>query len=506
MENLIKKNGLLYSDDLHTVLGVDISNPTFTGRIPFGAHFIDDEVFCECPYESFSIPDSVKKIGARQFENSLSLESVKLPSKIEELPSYLFAGCGALTKVKMPDTISVFPEGIFADCVSLTEIPFRTGLTEIRAQAMKGCSSVKNIIFPNTVTKIDSKACADCTSLQSVVFPSCIEEIAFDAFEGCTLLNSVRIDGDCEKYFVSEDDGCLYTKDGQIVVKISVAKNNGIGFFKENVDDEPFEDEIDDEEIEEDDTFYSLEIGATDEEIATAENEIFTEQGNSTATESTNLGNETLPLENKIPESEDMMIEDTITETMNENVENRGASVSPDELAKMFEKHEAEVENENKIVVNPSDISSKAQILIDSAEFSKILRFESKDTILDDNELFVIAEKTITDADGNEDFSNKLKKCCNSFANIHDFSKIIMLKGLPVENDEFMQFYYHFMSKKNVIFVCEAESPSTLSDYAKLICEQSNISLDKNELNEQRKNANIKSNMLIKLVIRDKYE
>ena len=70
MSSYIKKNGLLYSEDLHTVLGVDDTVPDFTGRVPFGAHKIDDEVFSDSPYESISLPDSVTELGASLFANS----------------------------------------------------------------------------------------------------------------------------------------------------------------------------------------------------------------------------------------------------------------------------------------------------------------------------------------------------------------------------------------------------------------------------------------------------
>ena len=81
-----------------------------------------------------------------------------------------------------------------------------------------------------------------------------------------------------------------------------------------------------------------------------------------------------------------------------------------------------------------------------------------------------------------------------------------MLYGLPIDNDEFTQFFKHFISKKNVVLACEAESPSKLSDYGKKICEFSRISLKKEDLSEQRNTAAVKTDNLIKLVIRDKYE
>ena len=59
------------------------------------------------------------------------------------------------------------------------------------------------------------------------------------------------------------------------------------------------------------------------------------------------------------------------------------------------------------------------------------------------------------------------------------------------------------MAKKNVLLACDANSPTTLSEYGRKVCEQSRISLDKEELNNQRKRINIKNDTLIKLVIRD---
>ena len=81
-----------------------------------------------------------------------------------------------------------------------------------------------------------------------------------------------------------------------------------------------------------------------------------------------------------------------------------------------------------------------------------------------------------------------------------------MVYGLPLDNDEFVQFFQYFVSKENVILACDAESPSKLSDYCKKICELARISLNKEELAEQRRTASIKTNTLVKLVIRDKYE
>mgnify|MGYP003303506950 FL=1 len=92
MNDFIKKNGLIYSADLKTLVGIDFENNTFMGRVPFGVHYIEDDVFAGCSYQSVSLPDSVERIGNSLFENSKNLQRVKLPAMITELPPYLFAG------------------------------------------------------------------------------------------------------------------------------------------------------------------------------------------------------------------------------------------------------------------------------------------------------------------------------------------------------------------------------------------------------------------------------
>ena len=137
---------------------------------------------------------------------------------------------------------------------------------------------------------------------------------------------------------------------------------------------------------------------------------------------------------------------------------------------------------------------------------SQIIECQPTGQLPDDPELYVIAEKLVKDENGKENFSPKLLACCNYFAKIQDYKRIIMLYGLPLDNDEFAEFFKYFISKKNVILACEAESPSTLSDFGKSICDYARISLKKEELAQQRHSALEKTKTLVKLVIRDKYE
>lgn len=535
----VKKHGLLYSSDLHTVIGVDDTSTEFKGRIPYGARAVDAEVFSDCPYQSVSIPDSVKEIGPALFENSKRLETVKLPANITELPAYLFSGCSALYKVTMPSTLSSFPEGLFKDCASLPDIPFRAGIKELPEDFMSGCTSVKSLVIPNSVEKIGPHAVANCTSLESLVLPESVKEIADDAFEGCNSIHNIRIEGETELFFIK--DGSLYqnTVNGEkLLIKAYSIVNEGVNFYKDNVDDEPIE-ANDEEDMEDDDTFFSAEIGASNEELELCKGDEAESKASDESSTINNDNTETIDNKNESNKeekmednnidsmladimgeekkrnevSEDIAVSDKESEVlaetmavMEKDAPKPGVIVTNDELENLFSKHEEEVQASlNEEVVDEKELDKKAKILVDSVEFSKVLDFEPTGEVPSDPVLFVIAEKTVETANG-KDFSPKLIACCKTFARIHDFRHVVMLNGLPLDNEEFEQFYFHYINKKNVILACEAESPATLSDYCKKICEESRISLDKDELNDQRKRVTVKTDTLIKLVIRDKYD
>lgn len=524
MSSFIKKNGLLYSEDLHTVLGVDDTSNEFTGRIPFGAHRIDDDVFSDSPYESISLPDSVNELGTCVFENSKALEKVKLPSDLADLPPYLFSGCSALKKVTMPKAVTSFPEGLFKDCQSLPDIPFRAGITVLPVSVFEGCKSLKSLVIPPTVKRIESKAVAGCTSLESVVFPAGLEYLAPDAFDGCTSLHNLRVDGDTGLFYVGENDGFLYEaadEGDKVVLKTSNGGGASVSFYKDNADElSAGLSENDDEELEEDDTFFSAEIGASEEEAVFMNEEkpavapaapaspaspaqvddsmladiMGDQKARDAASESVGVS-----------EQETAVLSQAMSVMSDSSQSSTEGGVTDSELEKLFAKNE-EDELATHNTDNPDVLDSKAQILTDSVGLSSIFECQPKGDIPDDPELYVIAEKLAKDENGKMTFSSKLLACCQTFAKIQDYKRVIMLYGLPMDNEEFTQFFKHFIAKKNVILACEAESPATLSDFGKTICDFARISLKKEELAEQRRTALLKTKTLVKLVIRDKYE
>lgn len=596
--SFVKKNGLLYTEDLQEIIGVDIETQEFTGKIPFGAKSIDDEVFTDSPYEQISVPESIKKIGNKCFAESKVLEHVKLPSTLKDLSEYLFSGCSSLQSVKMPLEVNSFPQGLFKDCSSLEDIPFRAGLTELSKEVFCGCSSVKSLVIPNTVKRIESLAIANCTSLKALVLPSQLEFIAQDAFDGTDNVQNIRIEGTNNIFYISEEDGCLYEKTQQgDVLRLKVLPNNPvqINFYKENVDDET-DDFFSDEDFDEIDETFSPEVSSIDEsserviiekqsdtitqkteqdesfeqnieqeeELSATEEEFAaittgnvkipsgkgflamatklseqqseeTDKSEETQIKNVNsVGENTMDLqESNIP---DQNMEDMFAQIMSEEKqrtestdgvavsEEEGkiltqmmdvmsdvpspvdtAKVTDDDLADLFSNNEEQFKQENYRVYDDAEIDSKIKILMNAAKYCKVIEFTPEGESPTESDLFVIAEKTIPDENGSPSFTKKLENCCRKFAKIQDFKRVYFLNELPIEDPEFNQFFYYFMSQKNTIFACEANCPANLSDYAKQICKQAKISLNHDELVQQKKMICIKNNGLIKLIIRDIY-
>ncbi|MBO4856943.1 MAG: leucine-rich repeat domain-containing protein [Treponema sp.] len=558
--NYIKKNGLVYTEDMKTLVAIDSGSHEFTGRVPFGVRYIDDEVFADCLFETITLPDSIEQLGVCLFQNSRRLFKVKLPSGLKELSPYLFSGCTALQSVSMPTVLNSFPEGLFYGCSAMLEIPFRAGIKELPESVFEGCSSIKSLVIPETVTKIASRAAAGCTDLVTLVLSASLYELAPDAFEGCTSLRNIRISEDNKLFYVSDDDGCLYerTANGDVCrLKVAAIAKQTVSFFKDNVDDEdePFftdesfaeEDETFSAEVEADsDEMNGTEIGVAEEEKAiygeleevepeaaeadvdeleevaeyeteNKENDIINNKGETVMSDQNNVDDMLADIMNDerartevqsnvaVDEKESQVLSNMMDVMNDKPAPAKDVKISEEELENLFASHEKQ---ETDTFVKEEDVDSdekegKTKILINSASLSKVIECEPAGEPLTEPELFVIAEITVTNENGEESFTEKLEKCCLKFAQAQDLKKVVLLAGLPVDNEEFMQFYKHFISYKNVVLACDAPSPSKLSDYARKICELSRIDLSKDALTEQRKKISIKNDSLIKLVIQD---
>ena len=248
----IKKNGLVYTEDMKTVLGVDEESTLFSGTVPNGADAVGAEAFTCCKFTRISLPESIKHVGDNLFSNSGKLEWVHLPSSLKQLAPYMFSGCTSLIHVDMPVEINEFPEGLFYGCSSLQEIPFRYGITVLPENVFARCSSIVSLAIPDTVKKICKGAISDCENLQTIVFPEKLEELEEGAISGCPKLIRMRIQGDNSLFYTNPEGDTLFKKSagGDIEVfkitkrfseaaklKVEEDANNSIIDFEDSDDD-----------------------------------------------------------------------------------------------------------------------------------------------------------------------------------------------------------------------------------------------------------------------------
>lgn len=506
MSDVTSKFGLLYKDNLHTIVGVDVDDNSFSGRIPFGAKVIEDNVFANTSYESYSVPDSVKQVGFNLFENCTNAVSIRLPGSLSELTPYMFSGCKKLSKITMPNVVSEFPEGLFMNCASIVEVPFRTDIAYIGSKAFLGCTSLKNVVFPETIQIIEHQAFALCTSIESIVIGAGVYEIADDAFAGCTSLCHIRLSEE-NPYFALNDAGCVVRKsDGKVVIMLASSQKTEVSFIDEEVSDSvsPAEEkiavwydpanEIDAEDAEDDDTF-SAEIGAGEEE-SMALNVPVTEPVATPAPVA-----ETEPV-NEAP--------DMVSSILNQNTTRKeeevpsSVTVSLDELAAVVDTMNAENGTYTEDAAERKIQDRNLNILIENVGFSDVQQVDSKGIPATTSELYVFAEELVKSPDGSKSITSKLKKCCEALANIHDLKKIIYLSELPVDNDEFLMFLANTLKRQHVLVACTAANPENLSEYSRKICQAAQISMDRNEILDQRKKAGIKNPGTIKLIVQDR--
>lgn len=103
--------------------------------------------------EVVHIPDSVKEIGVRAFENC-GLRSIRLPSGLQSIRRGLFDSCNLLEKVELPQELLCIEEDSFRNCTSLVEICLPEGLLEIREGAFAGCCSLTRLVLPTSLCEI----------------------------------------------------------------------------------------------------------------------------------------------------------------------------------------------------------------------------------------------------------------------------------------------------------------------------------------------------------------
>ncbi len=163
---------------------------------------------------SYTIPSSVKKIGANAFESNASINTVTLHSALTDIgvsafnrcsklstvnfasglktiEDSSFSYCSSIKTISIPDTVTQIGPNAFLGCSSLTEAKIPSKMTEIPLGMFADCKALKKVSLGSSITNISAYAFSNCSSLESNVISSSVKTIGSSAFENCVLIKSV---------------------------------------------------------------------------------------------------------------------------------------------------------------------------------------------------------------------------------------------------------------------------------------------------------------------------
>lgn len=101
-------------------------------------------------FKNSVIPDTVKIIAARAFEDCEGLTSIVIPDSVTDIYEYAFMGCYDLTSIVIPDSVKYIYNEAFRLCTKLTNVKFSSSLEYIGNHAFSN-SEISSIDLPVTL-------------------------------------------------------------------------------------------------------------------------------------------------------------------------------------------------------------------------------------------------------------------------------------------------------------------------------------------------------------------
>lgn len=223
------ENGVLFNDDMTTLIKYPEGKKETTYSIPNGVTCIGQSAFYGCSsLMSVSIPQSVDTIALWAFEYTglskneenwkgdvLYVDGCLITARtslngnhdvIEGtrlIADYAFYGCRDLNSVTIPASVMNSGKLVFADCAGLKSVNINS--RTIGYNMFLNCFNLMSVTLGNEVTSIGEGAFYDCSNLMSLTMGNGVTSIESSAFSGCSSLTSVDIPNSvtniCENVF-----------------------------------------------------------------------------------------------------------------------------------------------------------------------------------------------------------------------------------------------------------------------------------------------------------------
>ena len=110
----------------------------------------DDAVCYEEELKHLILPDGIKKIGVRAFEENAFLEDVRLPDTLESIGAAAFMYSYNLKEIIIPEGVKVIGNSAFWECSFLKKVALPESLGEIEEDAFYGTNKVTFFVRPGS--------------------------------------------------------------------------------------------------------------------------------------------------------------------------------------------------------------------------------------------------------------------------------------------------------------------------------------------------------------------
>ena len=146
---------------------------------------------------SYTVPDSVTRLGHHAFSGTANLTELALPDTLEEIGRYAFAETTGIDTLVIPNSVTKLEASAISGNRGLKRVIIGSGVTAISESLCYNSQTIEEVMFAegSHLTAVGTTAFRQCTALKSVELPETVETIGASAFQGCTALTSVSAGG-----------------------------------------------------------------------------------------------------------------------------------------------------------------------------------------------------------------------------------------------------------------------------------------------------------------------
>lgn len=178
----------------------NLSNVSFSGELVFVGY----GAFAACDgkaFTRFTVPDSVKELGANAFYQCTSLSTVILGKGLSDIPRDCFGYCARLTDLEIPSSVRSVGDRAFYNCTGLQYVNLNNVETvgKDAFYMASGTSSMEFAVFGSPLTHLGTGAFGRCINIKEL-------EVHCEPFAG---LEDAFTDVDTESISVYASDDVL---------------------------------------------------------------------------------------------------------------------------------------------------------------------------------------------------------------------------------------------------------------------------------------------------------